>query len=56
MNKETISVLAGWAMLAGAYMFGKKRGKEQAVVKFKDAMLKGYIEKDEKEAKEAKGS
>lgn len=56
MDKRVISVVTGWAMLAGAYVLGKKRGKEQTETKVTTAMLKGYIEKEEKEAKEAKGS
>lgn len=45
------SVVFGWLMLAGAYMLGKRHGREKCKNDIKDVMLKGFIEKAEKEEK-----
>ena len=54
MNENTgiKSVILGWAMLAGAYILGKKHGREKCINEVKDVVLKGFID----EKKEEKGS
>ena len=49
-NKTDIkSVILGWAMLAGAYILGRKHGREKCAGDVKDVMLKRLIkEKEEK--------
>ena len=50
-NNDVKSVFVGWFALAVAFVCGKKYGYNQCASKVKDVMLKGFIEKAEKEEK-----
>lgn len=51
-NNNIKSVIVGWAMLAGAYVLGRKHGWNKCIGKAKDILLKQLID----EKKEEKGS
>ena len=51
-NNNTKTVILGWITLAGAYVLGRKHGREKCVGEVKDFVLKQFID----EKKEEKGS
>lgn len=50
-NTNMKSVILGWVMLAGAYILGKRHGREKCINECRDKLLKKIIEE-----KEEKGS
>ena len=50
-NNSVKSAIFGWVLLAGAYVLGKRHGREKCMGDVKDAMLKGFIEEKKKEEK-----
>lgn len=48
-NNNMKSVIFGWVMLAGAYVLGRKHGREKCMSDVKDVVLNRLIkEKEEK--------
>lgn len=56
MKKDFFGTVVGLAMLAGAYVFGKKQGRKDAFCDVQTAMLESIVDAKEKEKKEAKES
>lgn len=58
MKKDTFGTVLGLAMLAGAYLAGKKHGRKDAFNDVKTVLLESIIDANEKkkETKKAKES
>ena len=56
MKKDTFGTVVGLAMLAGAYLAGKKHGRKDAFSDVKTVLLESIVNAKEKEMKEAKES
>lgn len=54
-NNNVKSAIFGWVLLAGAYVLGKRHGREKCISDVKDVVLKEFIDEKKKE-KEEKGS
>ena len=56
MNKDVFGTVVGLAMLAGAYLVGKKHGRKDAFGDVHRTLLESIVNAKEKEKKEAKES